>query len=381
MTRRSNPVLPFFALTALLAAALAGCNKGKPGDGATVAQANPSAASGQTQSAAGSAAGQTESPVQALPGHLANTSPADAKPVDPSQLPNVVARINGIEVKKDELVKEADAMRMQLAQTQGIQEPLNTGFYKNVLDGIIARTLLQQEAKEQKVAVTDAEVEQQMAALRSRFPDAATFQKALASQGMTEASLRQQMRRDGAIQKLVQTKVLTDLTVSDQAAKDFYDKNQDKLKQPERVHLRHILVRADANAPAADKAKAKAKAEELLKRVQNGEDFAKVAAESSDDPGSKGRGGDLSWVGRGQAPPPIDKAAFALTKPNDLSPVVESEYGYHIIQLLERQDATVPPFEQVKPRIAEFLKQRQSQEKLHAHVQELRSKGKVETFI
>jgi peptidyl-prolyl cis-trans isomerase C len=380
MTRRSNPVLPFFALTALLAAGLAGCNKGKPGDGATVAQANPSAAPGQTQPAASTAAGQTASqPGQALPGQPP-ASPADAKPVDPAQLPNVVARINGIEVKKDELVKEAGAMRMQLAQMQGIQAPLNTGFYKEVLDGIIARTLLQQEAKEQKVAVTDAEIEQQMAALRSRFPDAATFQKALASQGMTEATLRQQMRRDGSIQKLVQTKVLTDLTVSDQAAKDFYDKNQDKLKQPERVHLRHILVRADANAPAADKAKAKAKAEELLKRVQNGEDFAKLAAESSDDPGSKTRGGDLSWIARGQVPP-FDKAAFALTKPNELGPVVESEYGYHVIQLLERQDATVPPFETVKPRIAEFLKQRQSQEKLHAHVQELRSKGKVETFI
>jgi peptidyl-prolyl cis-trans isomerase C len=380
MTRRSHPVLPFFALTALLAAGLAGCNKGKPGDGATVAQANPSAASGQAQPSAGTDAGQGASPVQALPGHTANTSPADAKPVDPAQLPNVVARINGIEVKKDELVKEAGAMRMQLAQTQGIQAPLNTGFYKEVLDGIIARTLLQQEAREQKVAVTDAEVEQQMAALRSRFPDAATFQKALAGQGMTEVSLRQQMRRDGAIQKLVQTKVLTGLAVSDQAAKDFYDKNQDKLKQPERVHLRHILVRADATAPAADKEKAKAKAEDLLKRIQNGEDFAKLAGESSDDPGSKGRGGDLSWIARGQVPP-IDKAAFALTRPNELSPVVESEYGFHILQLLERQDASVPPFETVKPRIAEFLKQRQSQEKLHAHVQELRSKGKVETFI
>lgn len=395
MTRRTRPVLPLLALTlALLAAGLAGCNKGKgtpgaPAEGQKNAPA-PAASSGQTpaQGQPGQLQGQAGQPGQ--PGTAAShaqgqppfgQSPADAKPVDPAKLPAVVARINGQEIKKDDLVKECQGMRQTLAQMQGIQAPLNSAFYHQVLDNIVARTLLQQEAKSQGVTVSEAEVNQQMSAIRGRFPTPAAFKQALAGQGLTEEKLRQQMRTEGAVQKFVQTKVLANVTVSDQAARDFYDKNQDKMKQPERLHLRHILVHVAENAPATDKEKARAKAEELLKRAKGGEDFGKLASENSDDGGSKPQGGDLSWISRGQTVPPFEKAAFALTKPNEISPVTESQFGYHIIQLLERQEAKVAPFDAVKERIGEVLKQRQSQEVLQAHVQQLKTKAKVETFI
>jgi len=307
--------------------------------------------------------------------------PAAATPIDPAKLPAVVAKINGVAIKKAQLVEEAAQMRQQIAQTQGFQAPLSSDFYKQVLDGIIARTLLTQEAKAQNVTVSDAEVEQQIAQIRSRAANPKAYQDALAANGMTEATLRQRIKSEGAVQKFLQTKVLAGVTVSDQVAKDFYDKNQDKMKRPERVHVRHILLRAEASAPAADKAKAKAKAEDLLKRAQKGEDFGKLASENSEDPGSKIRGGELPWFTHGQMVPPFDKAAFALTKPNELSPVVESPFGYHVIQLVEKQDASVAPFDMVKAQIEEFLKQKQSQQVLAAHVQELRTKGKVETFL
>src|SRR6185295_8981149 len=119
----------------------------------------------------------------------------------------------------------------------------------------------------------------------------------------------------------------------------------------------------------------------LLARAKGGEDFAKLASENSDDPGSKQRGGDLDWVARGQTVEPFEKAAFALQKPNELSPVVETQFGYHVIQLLEHKPADVVPFDQVKERISAFLKQRQSQDQFQAHLKELRAKAKVETFI
>jgi peptidyl-prolyl cis-trans isomerase C len=389
MTRRSTPVLPLLALIialtlALLATGLTGCKKGTPGQPAEAQKNAPASAPGQAQAQSSSTAA-SPGPVPAgmppagMPSH--DTAAAEAKPVDPSKLPDVVARINGVEVKKDQLVKEANDMRQQLAQMQGVQAPLNAAFYKQVLDGIVARTLLTQETKAQNVTMTDAEIEQQMAALRSQAPNPEAFKKALAANGLTEATLRQRMRTEGAVQKFVQTKVLAGVTVSDQAAKEFYDKNQDKMKKPERVHVRHILIHADANAPEADKAKAKAKAEDLLQRAQKGEDFAKLASENSDDPGSKVQGGDLPPFTHGEMVPAFDRAAFALTKPNELSPVVQSQFGYHIIQLVGKEPGAVAPFETVKPQIAEFLKQKQSQQALAAHVQELKAKGKVETFI
>ena len=93
------------------------------------------------------------------------------------------------------------------------------------------------------------------------------------------------------------------------------------------------------------------------------------------------RGGDLGFVEKDQTVAPFEKAAFALAKPNDLSPVVESDFGYHIIQLVEKRPEGVVPFADAKEKIANFLKQKQSQEKVQGHIQELRTKGKVEIFI
>jgi peptidyl-prolyl cis-trans isomerase C len=134
-------------------------------------------------------------------------------------------------------------------------------------------------------------------------------------------------------------------------------------------------VESDAKAPAADRQQAKAKAEDFLKRAQKGEDMTKIVQGDA-----KVHAGD-AWLARGEAPPLLENAAFALSKPNDLTPVLESPVGYHVLQLLERQAPAVAPFDVVKGQITEFLKQRQSQETLAAHVQQLKSKGKVETFM
>ena len=361
-----------FLLTGLLA-----CSKGSEGE-ETQNPANPDTA---TESAGTAPAGGSggDSPVS-VPGQAA---PANAKPADTGKMPAVVARINGVTVTKDELLKEAEQMRARFAQMSGGQQvpPMSDEFYDKVLEGIVARTLLLQEAEKQGVTVSDEEVKGQIAALRGRFPDQAAFEKALSEQGMTEAGLMKDLRREAVVQKYVETRIFNQVQVSDQQARAFYDQNKDKMQQPERAHLRHILVKVDAGAAEADKQKARAKADDLLARIKKGEDFAKLASENSDDPGSKSQGGDLSWVTRGQTVPPFEKAAFALTRPNELSPVTESQFGYHIIQLVERQAPTAVPFEQAKDRINQMLKQQEAGKALQARVDQLKSQGKVETFI
>jgi peptidyl-prolyl cis-trans isomerase C len=224
-------------------------------------------------------------------------------------------------------------------------------------------------------------VKKQLDQTRSQFPNAEDFKKALASEGINEQQLTDIFKKQMTVQKYVQTQILASTKVTDEAAKTFYDQNKDKMKQPERLHLRHILVKVDKAAPAADKQKAETKANELLARLKKGEDFAKLATENSDDPGSKPNGGDLSWISRGDTVPPFEKAAFALKAKNEMSPVVESPFGYHIIQLLERQDESTVPYDQVKERITEMLKQRQTQQEVQNRVQALRAKADVKTFI
>ncbi|HEY0782506.1 MAG TPA: peptidylprolyl isomerase, partial [Thermoanaerobaculia bacterium] len=292
-----------------------------------------------------------------------------------------VAKVNGIEVKKDELLKEATGLQQQLGQMGRPPEAPDAAFYRQVLDGMVARVLLQQEAQAEGIAVTDADTKGQIDALRSRFPSQEAFTQALAAQGMKETDLVARAKDAFMVQKFIETKILPTVNISDEAAKTFYDQNQDKMQRPEQVHVRHILVRVDKTAPEADRKKAKEKAQGLLDQVKKGGDFAKLATDNSDDPGSKTRGGDLSWVSKGQTVEPFEKAAFALQKPNDISQLVESDFGYHIIQLLEKRPAGVVPFPEAKDRIANFLKQKQAQEKVQARIQELRTKGKVEIFI
>jgi peptidyl-prolyl cis-trans isomerase C len=377
MNQKTMPRSMFLALgLALLLAAWTAC---KPADNAgKKTEATPGAASSSTAAATPGQPGQT--PAAGSPTFNLNpaTNPAAAT-MTADKMPDVVAKVNGQAIKKDDLLKGAQVVQMSLAQ-RGQPVALTPEVYRRVLDELIGITLLQQEAKAQHIGPTEQELDQQVAARKKQFPSEEVFQKALKQTGLTEALLRQQTRDQIAVQKYVETQVISKAPVSEQATKDFYDKNKDKIQSPDRMHLRHILIAVKNTATPAEKEKARAKAEDLHKQLVGGADFAKLAAANSDDPTSKVRGGDLDWVAQGQAPPTLEKAAMAL-KPNEISPVVESPFGYHIIQLLERQAAAQVPYEQVKDRIGLMLKQRQAQESVQARIKELRSKSKVDVYL
>jgi len=144
---------------------------------------------------------------------------------------------------------------------------------------------------------------------------------------------------------LDQDKVAATINVTDEQLRSAYSSALDNFRMPERVHARHILLKTDGKSDAEKKA-LKAKAEDLLKQLKNGADFAELAKKYSDD-GSKDQGGDLGWFVRNQMVPEFDSVAFSL-KPKELSGVVTSQFGYHIIQVLEKDPARLKPFEEVK---------------------------------
>lgn len=381
MTRSSSHSKILALSLAFLMTGLVACSKGSEGEATPEAaqgtEAGAEAPAGtQTGAQGATAPGQPGQPGASLPGAV------PGPPADTSKMPAVVARINGVDIKKDELLTEAKEMQARFAQAnRGAVPPLDDKFYKQILDGMIAQKLLLAEAAREGVTVSDEDVKTQVAALRGRFPDQAAFENALKTEGMTEQELLKTLREEAVIQKYVGTKIFNSVQVTDQAARQFYDQNQDKMQRPERVHAKHVLIGVQPNASAEDKQKARAKAEDVLKRAKAGEDFGKLASENSDDPGSKVQGGDLSWFSRGQMVPPFDQAVFALAKPNDLSDVVETQFGYHVIQLVEKQGPSAVPFEEAKPRIDQMLKQQQAGKRLQDRVEELKKKGKVEVFL
>jgi peptidyl-prolyl cis-trans isomerase C len=321
-------------------------------------------------------AGQTPAAQPPAAGAGATVAPApEAAAIPAEKIPSVVAKVNGQDIKKEELLAQLRGM-----QAPGAEAGVNPTAAKQVLEALIARSLLRQEAQAQGVAVSEEEVKQQIDQLRGQFANPEAFTQALSAEGMTEQDLVQKARQEYVIQKYVETKIAPKVAVTDEATKAFYDQNQARMQTPERLHLRHILVAVEANAAAEEKQKAKAEADGLAAKVKEGGDFAALAKEHSDDEGSKPNGGDLNWVAKGQTVGPFEQAAWAL-KDGEVSGVVETRFGYHLIQRLETQAAGVVPFDNVKERIREFLKQRQTQEAVQAEVQALRAKGKVETYL
>ena len=137
--------------------------------------------------------------------------------------------------------------------------------------------------------------------------------------------------------------------VSDDELRRRYQDNIDSYRTPERVHARHILIKT-TGVPKDQTSKLRQKADDLLKQLKGGANFAELAKKNSDDPGSAQKGGDLGWIVKGQTVPDFEKAAFSL-KPNELSGVITTEYGFHVIQVLEHQQARVESFDEAKSQL------------------------------
>ena len=154
--------------------------------------------------------------------------------------------------------------------------------------------------------------------------------------------------------------VKKNIAVNEADVKTYYEQNKARFGTKEERRASHILITAPASAPAAEREKAKARAEQLLAEVKKSPaSFADIARKNSQDPGSAEKGGDLDFVARGAMVKPFEDAMFALKK-GEISPVVETEFGYHIIHLIDIKPEQVPPFEQVRTRIEDEVRAQQA---------------------
>ncbi len=146
-----------------------------------------------------------------------------------------------------------------------------------------------------------------------------------------------------------QAKVAATIPVSDAQIQNYYNSHLDQYRTPARVHARHILL-STTNKPKDEVPKIKAQAEDILKQLKGGASFEELAKKYSQDPGSAQKGGDLGWVSRGQMVKNFEDSVFSL-KDKELSGVITTEYGFHIIQVLERQPPHLQTLDEVKPQI------------------------------
>ena len=200
--------------------------------------------------------------------------------------------------------------------------------------------ILIQAQRDTTISIKPEEIDQALAehiqSLKGQFADEEEFQKELVREGLTERDLRVRYRREVRNQlmkqKLVQRK-LGEVAVSNGEVRDFFRQYKDSLPiQPEGVKLAHILLPIEASPVTTDSAKARIT--RILKEINDGLDFATAAKRYSEDPSAE-NGGDLGWFGKGEMVPTFEAAAFGLT-PGQISGVVKTRYGFHIIQCVEK---------------------------------------------
>lgn len=328
--------------------------------------------------AAGASKDSTAQPKEQAKQETAKDAAADkSREAKPGPPPEVMVRVNGTAITKPELDR---AVKVMLAQNQ-VPQPVAPELLKQVqsaaLDQLTAAELLYQEAAKVEIKDLDKQIKDKVAQNKAKFPSEADFEKALKSVDMTAKDMEDFTRKDIVITNFIETAFAAKTKVTDEEVAKFYDDNVEKyFKKPETARASHILIGADEKASAEDKKKAKEKAEAILKRVKGGEDFAAVAKAESSCP-SSAQGGDLGTFGRGQMVPPFDQAVFAM-KPGEISGVVETQFGYHVIKLVEKKEATTEKLADVKGKISDFLKKEKIQKELLQFVDNLKKTAKIE---
>ncbi len=305
----------------------------------------------------------------------------------------VVAEIDDYLITDGELNRELKE-RFR-AEIFNIEESSLHRLRRQVLESLITRYLLSQAALASGIKPTNEEVESRLAQIKVAFvpqsgpaksgkdsdPEliAAEYEKQLAAAGISEAELRNQVYTDIAINRLFETRALSNIRVSESEI-DAALKKESKVPAETEVRVRQILIRVPEDAPETVVEEKRLQAESILEQVrESGADFAALAKVHSEGAG-KGKGGDLGYVTRNQLHPAFSEVAFKL-EPGEISDLVKTPLGFHIIKVEARRQADKPDPEKERARLRKLML-RERQEKAKAQlIAELRNKARVIVYI
>jgi len=255
-----------------------------------------------------------------------------------------VGSVNGVKISKGDLY---DTL-------------IKGGNGESAVEGLITYELVNQEAQKKGITVTDADLNRELDVIKKSMGSEEAFQQALVQYKMTEDDLHADLLEQAQLRKLLSSQI----SITDEDIKNYYDQNKASFSTEEQVRASHILVETKEEADA------------IVKQLKEGADFAALAKEKSLDTGSAANGGDLDFFGKGAMVPEFEEAAFAL-KVGDVSEPVKSDYGYHIIKVTDHVEASSPTLEEKKADITDTLTSQQIYTLSQTFISDLRSQAKI----
>ena len=291
---------------------------------------------------------------------------------------NVVATVNGEKLTQEQLNKRVNMKKDMIEKQYGMkmegeqwQKMLPT-MKQQVLDEMISDILMKEEARKIGKDMTEKQIQEKVDEVKIQFPSEDAFKNSLEQQDLTEKDLAYLIN--------FQDVVLKDVKPPTEAeAQKYYEQNKDQFKVAEQYQVRHILISSGADAEGNVKhsdAEAEKLAVQTLVEIKSGKDFATLAKERSEDPGSKDNGG-LYTFKKGDAVPEFEKAALALKPDEFTKEPVKTQFGYHIIKMEKVMPAKEQSFAEVKDQIMQNLDQQAKQSKFSAYMDDLKKKAKI----
>lgn len=315
---------------------------------------------------------------------------AAQKPASAELFPDsVVAKGKDVEVKRSQVDEAYNLFKANAAASgRNLREEDRNRDQAMILERIISTKLLvaRAQADDRKKAAENAD--KYIAETKKRLPNEEFFELQLKSIGLTPATYRERLLEQAICEEVINREVRDKVNITDADIKKFYEENAREFEQPEQVRAAHVLISfkdpTDPNPnptlkrdlPAAQKEEKKKLAESILARARKGDDFAKLAKEFSDDPGSKDKGGEYTFA-RGHMVPEFEAAAFS-TPPGQVSDLVTTVFGYHVIKVLEKIPAQKMELSKVSDDIKRYLSSERVQADLPNYLKKLREEAKVE---
>lgn len=299
---------------------------------------------------------------------------------------DVAVTVNGDEIKESEVQALTEEEFQQMA---GNAEKLPAAFleqYKKqlrgqVLDQLIIERLLAEKVKQENIEVTDEEVISVITQMVASQPEPLSldeYKKKLTEYGQSFDEQKEKVRKGLAYQKVLESQLAGKVNITEDDARKFYDENPKQFERGQQVRASHILIKPvydKEGDPNLAKEAARTKAQELLKKARSGADFAQLAMSNSMCP-SAPSGGDLGFFSKGDMTPAFEEAAFKLAV-GQISDVVETEYGFHIIRVTDRREPGIMPFDEVKDSIIRNLTINKQAELTKEYIESLKSGANI----
>lgn len=305
-------------------------------------------------------------------------------------IPDVVARVNGVDVNSKYVKFELN--RILRDQKKPLSLLKRQRLASDIIDREINRELIYLEGKKEGLSVSPDQVQEQFEKLKESYDSEQAFQEALKQRNLTEAEIKKSIEVDLIANDLLRDRVKGKILITDAQVQHFYDEKKSDFRRPRAFRTQHIFIPHIPNDVLESKpqeellkkmkeysAEAKKKIDAIYEKVKAGEDFSELARRYSEDAGSAEKGGDLDFIYEGVFDPAFDRAVSEL-EVGEVSGVVKTQFGYHIIKLTDTKPPEDVPLEELKPSIQKYLFTTEAEKLIQRYIESLRKKAEVKVF-